>query len=56
MIKVSDEEEIAFGKAIEGTNEIQIYEKKNNKMLRIPVKLTRNPFDYTKFSIRCLVY
>ena len=53
MIKVSDEEEIDFGKAIEGTNEIQIYEKKNNKMLRIPVKLTRNPFGYTKFPIGC---
>ena len=37
----------------QGTNEIQIYEKKNNKMLRIPVKLTRNPFGYTKFPIGC---
>ena len=40
----------------QGTNEIQIYEKKNNKMLRIPVKLTRNPFGYTKFPIGCLIY
>ena len=37
----------------QGTNEIQIYEKKNNKMLRIPVKLTRNPFGYSKFPIGC---
>ena len=42
-----------FGKAIEGTNEIQIYEKKNNKMTRIPIKLTKNPFGYTKFPIGC---
>ena len=40
----------------QGTNEIQIYEKKNNKILRIPVKFTRNPFSYTKFPIGCLVY
>ena len=40
----------------QGTNEIQIYEKKNNKMLRIPIKLTRNPFIYIKIPIGCLVY
>ena len=53
MIKVNDDEEMDYGKAIEGTNEIQIYDKKNNKMLRIPVKLTKNPFGYTKFPIGC---
>ncbi len=53
MIKVNEDEEMDYGKAIEGTNEIQIYDKRNNKMLRIPVKLTRNPFGYTKFPIGC---
>ena len=54
LIKVNeDEEENDIGKVIEGTNEIQIYEKKNNKMYKIPVKLTKNPFGYTKFPIGC---
>ena len=54
LIKVNDDEEDNdIGKVIEGTNEIQIYEKKNNKMYKIPVKLTKNPFGYTKFPIGC---
>ena len=54
MIKVNEEEEDNdIGKVIEGTNEIQIYEKKNNKMYKIPVKLTKNPYGYTKFPIGC---
>ena len=54
MIKVNEEEEENdIGKVIEGTNEIQIYEKRNNKMYKIPVKLTKNPFGYTKFPIGC---
>ena len=53
IIKINEDEEMDFGKAIEGTNEIQIYEKKNNKMTRIPIKLTKNPFGYTKFPIGC---
>jgi hypothetical protein len=27
--------------------------KKNNKMYKVPVKLTKNPFGYTKFPIGC---
>ena len=46
-----DENDIA--KVIEGTNEIQIYEKKNKKMLKFYVKLNKNPFGYTKFPIGC---
>ena len=54
LIKVNeDEEENDIGKVIEGTNEVQIYEKKNNKMYKIAVKLTKNPFGYTKFPIGC---
>ena len=54
LIKVNeDEEENDIGKVIEGTNEIQIYEKKISKMYKIPVKLTKNPFGYTKFPIGC---
>ncbi len=54
LIKVNeDEEENDIGKVIEGTNEVQIYEKKNNKMYKIPVKLTKNPYGYTKFPIGC---
>ena len=54
LIKVNeDEEDSDIGKVIEGTNEIQIYEKKNNKMYKVPVKLTKNPFGYTKFPIGC---
>ena len=54
LIKVKeDEEENDVGKVIEGTNEVQIYEKKNNKMYKIPVKLTKNPYGYTKFPIGC---
>ena len=54
LIKINeDEEDNDIGKVIEGTNEIQIYEKKNNKMYKVPVKLTKNPFGYTKFPIGC---
>ena len=54
MIKVNeDEEENDIAKVIEGTNEIQIYEKKNNKIYKIAVKLTKNPYGYVKFPIGC---
>ena len=48
-----DEDENDIGKVIEGTNEIQIYEKKNKKMVKFFLKLTKNPFGYTKFPIGC---
>ena len=54
IIKVNeDEENNDVGKVIEGTNEIQIYEKKANKMYKVAVKLTKNPYGYTKFPIGC---
>ena len=53
FIENEDDENIDFCKAIEDTNEIQIYSKKNNKLLKIPLKLTKNPYGYTKFPIGC---
>ena len=49
----TEDENIDFCKAIENTNEIQIYSKKNNKLLRIPLKLTKNPYGYLKFPLGC---
>ena len=48
-----EEDEFDIAKIIEGTNEIHIYEKKNKKMVKFCVKLTKNPFGYTKFPIGC---
>ena len=48
-----DEDDNDKGKVIEGTNEIQIYEKKNKKMVKYYIKLTKNPLGYTKFPIGC---
>lgn len=53
LIKVNEDEEVDFGKAIEGTNEIQIFDKKRTKLSKKVVKLTKNPFGYTKFPIGC---
>ncbi|MCQ2820212.1 MAG: hypothetical protein MJ252_23350 [archaeon] len=46
-------EEQSYGKAIEGKNEIVIYDKKKNTMTKYKVKLTKNPYGYTKFPIGC---
>ncbi len=46
-----DDNDIA--KIIEGTNEIQIYEKRNKKMVKYFVKLNKNPIGYTKFPLGC---
>ena len=48
-----EEDDNDKGKVIEGTNEIQIYEKKNKKMVKYYIKLTKNPLGYTKFPIGC---
>ena len=53
MIKVNEDEDTDYGKALEGTCEIMLYEKRNNKMTKRTLKLTRNPFGYTKFPIGC---
>ena len=52
-IKVTDEDESDVGKVIEGTNQIYIYDKKAQKMIRKNLKLSRNPFGYSKFPYGC---
>ena len=49
----NDEEDNDTAKVIEGTNEIHIFEKKNSKMNKFVVKLSKNPFGYNKFPIGC---
>ena len=48
-----DENESDFGKAIEGTNEVMLYEKRTNKLTKRKLNLNKNPFGYTKFPIGC---
>ena len=52
-VNADEEDETDIAKIIEGTNEIHIYEKKNKKMVRFSLKLTKNPYGYTKFPIGC---
>lgn len=52
MLKENNEEQ-DYGKAIEGTNEIVIYYKMPSKMIKKSIKLTKNPYGYTKFPIGC---
>ena len=42
-----------FGKAIEGSNEVMLYEKKTNKLQKRKLMLNKNPYGYTKFPIGC---
>ena len=46
-------ERTKFGKAIEGSNEVMLYEKKTNKLQKRKLMLNKNPFGYTKFPIGC---
>ena len=52
-IKINEEDETDVAKVIEGTNQIYIYDKKAQKMIRKNLKLTKNPFGYTKFPYGC---
>ena len=52
-IKINEEDEADVAKVIEGTNQIYIYDKKTQKMIRKNLKLTKNPFGYTKFPYGC---
>ena len=40
-------------KVIEGTNMIQIYDKKMKKIIKKKLKLLKNPHGYTKFPLGC---
>ena len=42
-----------YGKAIENTNTIMFYYRKNRQITKITIELTKNPFGYTKFPIGC---
>lgn len=53
LIKVNEDEEQDYGRPIEGTNEIVIYQKNPHKLLKKSLKLTKNPYGYTKFPIGC---
>ena len=48
-----DEDIQNSGKVIEGTNQIVIYDKKMNKMIKRKLKLVKNPHGYTKFPLGC---
>ena len=52
-IKINEEDEADTAKVIEGTNQIYIYDKKAQKMIRKNLKLTKNPFGYSKFPYGC---
>ena len=52
-IKITDEDETNVAKVIEGTNQIYIYDKKTQKMIRKNLKLAKNPFGYAKFPYGC---
>lgn len=53
MIKIEEEEETDFAKINEGTNILTIYDKKNNKLTKKKIPLTKNPYGYTVFPIGC---
>jgi hypothetical protein len=55
-IKKNEDEEDSpkdYGKAIENTNIIMFYYRKNRQITKTTIELTRNPFGYTKFPIGC---
>ena len=56
IIKKNEDEDDSlkdFGKAIENTNMIMFYYRKNRQMIKNFIELTRNPIGYTKFPIGC---
>ena len=52
-IKINEDDESDVAKVIEGTNQIYIYDKKAQKMTRKTLKLSKNPFGYSKFPYGC---
>ena len=52
-IKDNEEEEKNYAKVIEGTNQIMIFDKKMNKIIKKKLKLLKNPHGYTKFPLGC---
>ena len=56
-LKSSEDEEQNNAKVLEGTNQIMIYDKKLNKIIKKKLKLLKNPHGYTKFphGSRCVL-
>ena len=53
-LQASDEPVDAnYAKVIEGKNQIMIYDKKLNKIIKKNLKLLKNPHGYTKFPLGC---
>ena len=53
-LQTSDEPVDAnYAKVIEGKNQIMIYDKKLNKIIKKNLKLLKNPHGYTKFPLGC---
>ena len=51
--KDGENEEQNYAKVMEGTNQIMIYDKKLNKIIKKKLKLIKNPHGYTKFPHGC---
>ena len=51
--KEAEDEVQNYGKVLEGTNQIMIYDKKLNKIIKKKLKLQKNPHGYTKFPHGC---
>ena len=49
----ADEDVTNICRVIEGTNQIMIYDKKLNKIIKKKLKLMKNPHGYTKFPLGC---
>ena len=52
-LKNAEEEDQNYAKVLEGTNQIMIYDKKLNKIIKKKLKLIKNPHGYTKFPHGC---
>ena len=54
-LKQADDEDDQqnYAKVLEGTNQIMIYDKKLNKIIKKKLKLLKNPHGYTKFPLGC---
>ena len=50
---VEDDDVTNICKVIEGTNQIMIYDKKLQKIIKKKLKLVKNPHGYTKFPLGC---
>ena len=48
-----NQEDMNYTKVLENTNQINIYDKKLNKLIKKKLKLLKNPHGYTKFPLGC---